>query len=89
MSDWISVEEKLPEKSEIWREYLITMLYPRSEYEYRVVTTALYDGRQRIWHLNPFGEEKTVNALISPCATENGEIKITHWMSLPKPPSEF
>lgn len=89
MNNWISVEDKLPEKFGTWREYLITMLYPRSEYEYRVVTTALYDDRQKIWHLNSFGEEKTVNALISPCTAENGEIIITHWMSLPKPPSEF
>lgn len=86
MSDWISVEDKLPENFGTWREYLITMLCPRSEYEYCVVATALYDNRQKIWHLNPFGEEKTVNALILPCASENGEIKITHWMPLPKPP---
>lgn len=69
MSDWISVEDKLPENFGTWKEYLITMLYPCSEYEYRVVATALYDSRQKIWHLNPFseeGEEKTVNALILP-----------------------
>lgn len=92
MSDWISVEDKLPENFGTWKEYLITMLYPRSEYEYRVVATALYDSRQKIWHLNPFseeGEEKTVNALILPCTAENGEIKTTHWMPLPKSPYEF
>lgn len=40
MSNWISVEDKLPENFGTWKEYLITMLYPRSEYEYRVVATA-------------------------------------------------
>lgn len=29
MNNWISVEDKLPEKFGTWREYLITMLYPR------------------------------------------------------------
>lgn len=87
MSNWISVEDKLPEKSETWKEYLIAMFTPY--FSDCLVTTAMYDSRQKIWHLNVFGEEETINATILPCDVENGEIIITHWMPLPEPPAEF
>ena len=84
MNDWISVEDKLPEKSETWKEYLIAVFTPYiATY---LVTTATYDSCQKIWHLSLFGEEETINAIIPPCDVENGEIIITHWMPLPKSP---
>lgn len=87
MSDWISVQDKLPEKSDAWKEYLIAIFTPYTDR--CLVTTAMYDSYQKIWHLSLLGEENTINAIISPCDVENGEIIITHWMPLPKPPSEF
>ena len=44
MNNWISVEDKLPEKAETGKEYLNDYL----------VTMVMYDRRQRIWLLNPF-----------------------------------
>lgn len=84
MRDWISVEDKLPEKSETWKEYLIAVFTPYSDR--CLVTAAKYDSYQKIWHLSLFGEESTINAIIPSCDVENGEIIITHWMSLPKSP---
>jgi hypothetical protein len=85
MNNWISVEDKLPEKSETWKEYLITIFTPYIDR--CLVTTAKYDSRQKIWHLSLYSdEEETVNAMIMPRDVENGEIMITHWMPLPKSP---
>ena len=86
MSDWISVEDKLPEKSETWKEYLIAVFVPYIDR--CLVTTAMYDSYQKIWHLSLFGEENTINAIILPCDVENGETIITHWMPLPKSPAD-
>lgn len=45
MSNWISVEDKLPEKSETWKEYLIAVFVPYNDKH--LVTTAMYDSRQK------------------------------------------
>ena len=87
MSDWISVEDKLPERYETWKEYLIAVFVPYIDR--CLVTTATYDSRQKIWHLSPFGEEQTVNAIIPPCDVDSDETIITHGMPLPKPPLVF
>ena len=52
MRDWISVEDKLPEKSETWKEYLIAVFVPYNDKH--LVTTAMYDSRQKIWHWHPY-----------------------------------
>jgi hypothetical protein len=87
MRDWISVEDKLPEKSETWKEYLISVFVPYNDKH--LVTTAMYDSRQKIWHWHPFSEEQTINAIIPPCDVDGGETTITHWMPLPESPYEF
>ena len=87
MSDWISVKDKLPEKSETWKEYLIAVFPPYSDR--CLVTTAMYDSRQKIWHLSLLGEEQTINAIIPPFDVDFGEATITHWMPLPKSPLVF
>ena len=84
MSDWISVKDKLPEKSETWKEYLIAVFPPYIDR--CLVTTAMYDSRQKIWHLSLLGEEQTINAIIPPFDVDFGEATITHWMPLPKSP---
>ena len=84
MNDWISVKDKLPEKSETWKEYLIAVFPPYSDR--CLVTTAMYDSRQEIWHLSLLGEEQAINAIIPPFDVDFGETTITHWMPLPKSP---
>lgn len=95
MADWISVEDRLPKKSQKWEHYIVTVLrshYPTSSYslcdspyDEEFVTTAQYDSEQKIWHLS---WDEQLNALIgiddSPL---NGDF-VTHWMPLPEPPKE-
>lgn len=98
---WISVKDRLPDREknlEPWGKYNVVVLrshWPTSTYDIcdspydeTFVTTASYDGVQKIWHLDwgDWGEQ--LNALIdiedSPL---NGDY-VTHWMPLPEPPKE-
>lgn len=95
MSEWISVRERLPESSERWEHFNVTVMrshFPTSSYDLCdapydevFVTTADYDSKQKIWHL-PWDEQ--LNALIDiDDAPLNGDF-VTHWMPLPEPPED-
>ena len=92
-NEWVSVEERLPEDSECWRTYIVTVNrshWPTSSYDIcdapydeQLVSSAQYDSKQKIWHL-PWGGQ--INALIqADDAPLNGDF-VTHWMLLPAPP---
>lgn len=92
-NEWVSVEERLPEDSECWRTYIVTVNrshWPTSSYDIcdapydeQLVASAQYDSKQKIWHL-PWDEQ--LNALIqADDAPLNGDF-VTHWMLLPAPP---
>ena len=92
-NEWVSVEERLPEDSECWRTYIVTVNrshWPTSSYDTcdapydeQLVASAQYDSKQKIWHL-PWDEQ--LNALIqADDAPLNGDF-VTHWMLLPAPP---
>lgn len=95
---WISVKDRLPDREkdlEPWGKYNVVVLrshWPTSTYDIcdspydeTFVTTASYDGAQKIWHLD---WDEQLNALIdiedSPL---NGDY-VTHWMPLPELPKE-
>ena len=91
-NEWVSVEERLPEDSECWRTYIVTVNrshWPTSSYDIcdapydeQLVASAQYDSKQKIWHL-PWDEQ--LNALIqADDAPLNGDF-VTHWMPLPAP----
>ena len=93
-NEWVSVEERLPEDSECWRTYIVTVNrshWPTSSYDVcdapydeQLVASAQYDSKQKIWHL-PWDEQ--LNALIqADDAPLNGDF-VTHWMLLPAPPN--
>lgn len=94
-NEWVSVEERLPEDSECWRTYIVTVNrshWPISSYDIcdapydeQLVASAQYDSKQKIWHL-PWDEQ--LNALIqADDAPLNGDF-VTHWMPLPEMPKE-
>ena len=95
---WNSVKDRLPDREKVLepsKKYNVVVLrshWPTSTYDIcdspydeTFVTTASYDGAQKIWHLD-WGEQ--LNALIdiedSPL---NGDY-VTHWTPLPEPPKE-
>ena len=95
---WIGVKDRLPDREkdlEPWGKYNVVVLrshWPTSTYDIcdspydeTFVTTASYDGAQKIWHLD---WDEQLNALIdiedSPL---NGDY-VTHWMPLPELPKE-
>ena len=93
--DWISVKDRLPERSDQWKCYIIAVLYdhyPTSTYDVcdapwseEKVDPAQYDSEQKIWHL-PWDE--CLNALIDEeNAPSNGAL-VTHWMPMPEGPDE-
>lgn len=93
--DWISVKDGLPEAKEYWERVLVNVSrshWPTSSYDFidspyseEFVVSAMYDGSQKIWHLDC---DEQLNALLeiddSPI---NGDF-VTHWMPLPEPPKE-
>ena len=94
-NEWVSVEERLPENSERWETYIVTVNrshWPTSSYDpcdapydEELVVSAQYDSKQKIWHL-PWDEQ--LNALIqADDAPINGDF-VTHWMPLPAPPEK-
>jgi len=91
---WISAKETLPPQSKRWENYIVTVVrshWPTSTYDVCdapydevFVTTAQYDGEQKIWHLVVWDEH--INALLDDeSAPANGDV-VTHWMPLPTPP---
>lgn len=93
LDGWVSVEERLPENSECWETYIVTVNrshWPTSSYDScdapydeTFVSTAKYDSKQKIWHLD---WDEQLNALIDiENAPLNGDY-VTHWMPLPEPP---
>ena len=94
-NEWVSVEERLPENSERWETYIVTVNrshWPTSSYgpcdapyDEELVVSAQYDSKQKIWHL-PWDEQ--LNALIqADDAPINGDF-VTHWMPMPAPPKK-
>lgn len=90
--EWNSVKNGLPKQRD---HYIVTVLrshWPTSTYDScdspydeEFVTTAFYDGEQKIWHL---ACDECLNALIDiEDAPLNGDI-VTDWMEMPKPPKE-
>ncbi len=93
---WVSVDERLPkpERKYSWEPCLVTVLrshFPTSSYDpcdapytEQLVTTAMYDAIQKIWHLDC---DEQLNALMSiDDSPLNGDY-VTHWMPLPEPPA--
>lgn len=92
-AEWVSVEERLPKNSECWETYIVIVNrshWPTSSYDpcdapydETLVSTAKYDSKQKIWHLD---WDEQLNALIDiENAPLNGDY-VTHWMPLPAPP---
>ena len=92
-NEWVSVEDRLPEDSECWGTYIVTVNrshWPTSSYgicdapyDEQLVASAQYDSKQKIWHL-PWDEQ--LNALIqADDAPLNGDF-VTHWMPPPESP---
>lgn len=92
-NEWVSVEERLPESTEHWETYIVTVNrshWPTSSfdpcdapYNEELVAVAQYDSKQKIWHLS---WDEQLNALIqADDAPLNGDF-VTHWMELPAPP---
>ena len=93
LTEWVSVEERLPENSECWETYIVIVNrshWPTSSYDpcdapydETLVATAKYDSKQKIWHID---WDEQLNALIDiENAPLNGDY-VTHWMPLPAPP---
>lgn len=93
LTEWVSVEERLPENSECWETYIVIVNrshWPTSSYDpcdapydETLVSTAKYDSKQKIWHID---WDEQLNALIDiENAPLNGDY-VTHWMPLPAPP---
>ena len=91
-NEWVSVEERLPESTECWETYIVTVNrshWPTSSYDLcdapyneELVAVAQYDSKQKIWHLS---WDEQLNALIqADDAPLNGDF-VTHWMPLPEP----
>ena len=92
-SEWISTEDRLPESTECWETYIVTVNrshWPTSSYDLcdapyneQLVASAQYDSKQKIWHL-PWDEQ--LNALIqADDAPLNGDF-VAYWMPLPESP---
>ena len=91
-NEWVSVEERLPESTECWETYIVTVNrshWPTSSYDLcdapyneELVAVAQYDSKQKIWHLS---WDEQLNALIqADDAPLNGDF-VTHWIPLPEP----
>ena len=95
VAQWISVKDRLPKPTEQWSHCIVlvnvahwpTSTYDicDSPYDEEFVVTAMYNSKQKIWHINGWDEQ--INALLPIIDDEpvNGSC-VTHWMPLPKPP---
>ena len=70
---WISVEERLPDKSHDW-----VLIIGKWESDGGWIVPHVAEYREGIWMTNGTGWNKI----------EDLHIKITHWMPLPEPPEE-
>lgn len=92
MSEWISVEGgNLPPKTDNgqWGKYLVSVVLTYTDVfdyeENNIVTSALYDHDQKIWHLDT---EQVINALRDYWGDPLCGDYVTHWMPLPEPPEK-
>ena len=93
-NEWVSVEDALPPDiglEDAFKTYQVIILgtwwmsesalYDTS-CERRYVTAAMYDSRQKVWHLR---DGEVINALL-----EDSDMMVTHWaplLPLPAPPN--
>lgn len=93
--DWTPCAERLPtnERKGIWEEYEVTVCeshYPTCSYDpcdapysKEIVTTALFDDEQKIWHI--CRSKEAINALLKEDDYPlNGDV-IVAWRDLPAP----
>lgn len=91
--EWISVKNgNLPKKpyDDLWKRYIVRAVLAGSslfgeEKKLEIVTTALYDHKQKIWHLDDYME---INALYDNCGCPISEDFVSHWMPLPAQPDQ-
>ena len=92
--EWISVKNgnlpKKPYKDE-WKRYIVRAVLNlpsifEEEREVEIVTTALYDHKQKIWRLDDYMD---INALYDNDGNPISKDFVSHWMTLPEPPDEM
>ncbi|MEZ3438632.1 MAG: DUF551 domain-containing protein [Oscillospiraceae bacterium] len=99
MSEWVDVSERLPKDNSGWERYIVTVVSYRNGdpynpfgdegYEEVFVLPAIYDSKQKIWHLDWGDYKEELNALITIDDCSISENVVTHWMEYPKPPEIF
>ena len=91
--EWISVKQNnLPKKpyNDVWERYIVVCVLTYEdifgpEREEKIVTTALYDHKQKIWHLD---NDMCINALWPDGNEPLCGDYVTHWMPMPEEPKE-
>lgn len=86
MSDWISVNDRLPEDSVIAR----CLVYCEHEEYGELITTSFFSTYYHAWTetCKEYSElECGANSIYFSISHESGA-RVTHWMPLPEPPKE-
>ena len=82
MSEWISVEDKLPTESDGTVLVCMPDVWPHNDKEPFV--NAKHDCRVRVAHYSEFSNNWTYEM-----GGINKEFRPTHWMPLPAPPTDI
>ncbi len=90
--EWISVTNNnlppTPFRKNVWKRYIVSCIFTHdsvfsTETQENIVTTALYDHNQKIWHLD---NDMCINSLCCDSETPLCGDYVTHWMPMPEPP---